>query len=119
MSLALRKFQSASHLPPGVAFILHTLATKVAPIVGGGYVTLATLDAAFDIALPAPITWTVLSTSVPVVLIARAWWQSWRTRRNAKRLGAVLIPVWEGKLPGNYDRLKEMMEEFEHGYPGE
>ena len=118
MALALQKYQPRTYLPPGVPFILHTLATKVLPIVGGGYATITALDAAFGVSLPNFITWTVLSTAVPVVFAARTWLHTRKTRRRAAQFGATIIPSYDGKLPGNYDVLTFFMEEFQNGYLG-
>lgn len=118
MAQSLRTFQHRSHLPPGVAFILHKLATKVFPIVGGGYATFTALDAALGVSLPPYVTWAALSTAVPVVIAVRVWLHGWSVRRRAAKLGAAIAPTCDGKLPGNYDVLNDFMEEFENGYLG-
>ena len=39
-------------------------------------------------------------------------------RREAKAMGARLVPKDHGRLPGNLDRILEMMKYWHRGYPG-
>lgn len=106
------------HLTPGVSFITRILATKLLPIVGCAYTTAAALRAAFRVSAPIYIIWTASIAAIPLTLIIQTRIATIRNARRAAESGAVLVPSWHGKLPGNYDLLKFFMNEFENGYPG-
>ncbi|EPQ55554.1 cytochrome P450 monooxygenase pc-2 [Gloeophyllum trabeum ATCC 11539] len=45
--------------------------------------------------------------------------QSWNKRRDAERMGARLVPVWNGRWPGNVDHIVNLIKLVNSGYPGE
>ena len=107
-----------SFVPPGVSFLTRVLATKALPIIGGGYVAITVLEHVFDVSLSKYATWSALAASVPLVVLVRSCTYEWKKRSRAKALGASLAPVWNGRLPGNYDVLQHMLDKIENGYIG-
>ena len=54
--------------------------------------------------------------SIPPYHICGAWIRYWRNARRAARMGAVLPPRWDGKLPGNWDVLDLVNRSVEEGF---
>ncbi|PPR04351.1 hypothetical protein CVT24_013203 [Panaeolus cyanescens] len=67
-------------------------------------------------------TWAVLTGSIvgiPIMFSAMNVYQTLQKKRQAKALGARMIPEAEGSYPGNLDVLQRMMENLKRGYPGD
>ncbi|KAF4623248.1 hypothetical protein D9613_002331 [Agrocybe pediades] len=67
-------------------------------------------------------TWIVLlSTALGIPLLSSVYILAlkFRTARQAAAMGARVVPEVQGKMLGNLDVLKEMMDNFRNGYPGD
>ncbi|KAL4257049.1 cytochrome P450 family protein [Pleurotus pulmonarius] len=57
--------------------------------------------------------------ATPAYGLARVYTSEWKARREARRLGARLIPRVKGASVGNLDVLRKLMRNSEDGYPGD
>ncbi|OCH92180.1 cytochrome P450 [Obba rivulosa] len=67
-------------------------------------------------------TWLLVIAAVcstPFMSAFRIWARHWKISREAKRMGAKLLPNWEGKSIGNFDILQTLMQDFRAGYVAE
>ena len=71
------------------------------------------------IAAPAWIDALLALVAIPVYHVGRAYWQNWQNACKAARLGATLLPRWDGKLPGNWDVLQLVDQAYFKGYLSE
>lgn len=105
-------------LGPGERLVLRAL------LVLGKYPALAAaaayaLNHYAGLAIP---QWAVCSgalATIPLAIALTIEVRSWRVFRATERHGAMLAPKWEGRWPANFDVLKDVLNSFRHGYPGE
>lgn len=102
---------------PYADFVLHTLVNVLVPA-GSAYGGLQLLKSAFDVHIGAPLAWLIISAACPLTITAKVLLESASNRRQAAARGANVIPRLQGYLPGNFDVMLNMVDEFEHGYPG-
>ncbi|EMD40964.1 hypothetical protein CERSUDRAFT_111537 [Gelatoporia subvermispora B] len=103
---------------PGVLFliwILPTLAVPPAVI----FFSSVILYYVFDVQLSMLLCSVIWILVLPLFYACRVWLKFRSHRRAAARLGAVLPPVLEGELPGNFDILTKLLESFSTGYLGD
>ena len=98
--------------------MIHALLTNILPTVGGAYAFIVGAKHVTDTRLPSYVTWTFLAASVPITYSLKVFMLEIRNKRRAKALGATLAPRWDGRLPGNYDLLKEFLTRIDNGYLG-
>ena len=63
--------------------------------------------------------WIRLATygaSVPAFMAVRIHLVHWKQAREARRLGAQLVPAVQGKWPGNIDVFNVLMRDYQEGY---
>ncbi|GBE84577.1 cytochrome P450 monooxygenase pc-3 [Sparassis latifolia] len=105
-------------LPPGVSFLVRGAVLIAAPPAFVIYLN-NFLSRHFQHTLPTWIAVLAAVLSTPIIIVLNNWLRSWRIRRAAVRLGAVLPPRWDGKWIGNIDLLRKSMDAFLNGYPGD
>ncbi|KII89804.1 hypothetical protein PLICRDRAFT_39976 [Plicaturopsis crispa FD-325 SS-3] len=101
-------------LPPGPKYLASRLPRILPPPVTTYIVT--------SLLWPNASRWLlVLSAllSFPVLLTFNFFWTSWRNNREARKLGAVLIPKIEDSRLGGRTILAKMIENAESGYIGD
>lgn len=67
-------------------------------------------------------TWAVYAgalATIPLAVCLSIGLRCWNVSRATKRYGATLAPPWEGKWFANFDVLRDVLNSFRHGYPGE
>ena len=67
-------------------------------------------------------TWAVLTgalATIPIAICLTIGLRCWNVSRATKRYGATLAPPWEGRWFANFDVLRDVLNSFRHGYPGE
>ncbi|KAF4568490.1 hypothetical protein EYR36_010502 [Pleurotus pulmonarius] len=105
-------------ITPGVDFLLRGALSYLIPSVLVA-VSLDYLLQLNDISVPTAVVVLIGALASPTYATFRICISDWKARREAKRLGARLIPRVRGSFPGNLDVLRNMMEEFENGYLGD
>lgn len=104
-------------IPPGVPFLVRNLAAlSVPPIIVFGATRI--LRNHLDLILPGWLVVILSILSIPFFAAIKIWHKNYTMRQSAARLGATFPPQWQGKLPGNFDLLKELLNGFRYGYPG-
>ncbi|KAJ7284578.1 cytochrome P450 monooxygenase pc-1 [Mycena rebaudengoi] len=102
-------------VPPGIRFLARNLVLPAAAV------CLAQRVASDKLALSVSV-WTALWGSAVagvVFVICRHAYRSIYYSLHAKSMGARLAPRVKGRLPGNIDTLRYLLETFETGYLGE
>ncbi|KAK2461124.1 hypothetical protein APHAL10511_006651 [Amanita phalloides] len=108
----------AAYLTPGLRF-LSKRAGYLAIIVIAIIAIRHLVDNLFDVRTP---TWTIIPGSLltPLLVIhLRITWKGWKDRRDAAALGAQVVPKVKGKRFGNLDIVKNLLEVWVSGYPGD
>lgn len=101
-------------LPPGVSFLLQTLWIFAA----FAALTFSVLTWQTYCYIPIVLIWAFTLASAPLLVATRIRLRYGFIRAAAKRCGAVLPPKWDGRLPGDFDIMQEMMTSLNNGYPG-
>ncbi|EPS96209.1 hypothetical protein FOMPIDRAFT_1130934 [Fomitopsis schrenkii] len=102
-------------LPPGVSFLLQTLWIFAA----FAALTFSVLTWQTYCYIPIVLIWAFTLASAPLLVATRIRLRYGFIRAAAKRCGAVLPPKWDGRLPGDFDIMQEMMTSLNNGYPGD
>ena len=110
--------QLEHYIPPGIIFVVQALSLNILPIVGISYALLTVTGNIFTISLPRHVFWAILFASVPTIYILNIFVHETRKRLGARAIHAALPPTWDGKLPGNYDILKQSLDVISSGYIG-
>ncbi|KAI0332391.1 cytochrome P450 monooxygenase pc-2 [Cubamyces sp. BRFM 1775] len=105
-------------VPPGLPFVTHRLVVVLAPAVLAPLLS-RLLQAFLQIELSYLTTILAAVLLVPTVYVSRIILHSWRIRRAAARIGAVLPPRWDGHSFGNLDLLRYILSRIQSGYPGD
>ena len=105
-------------LGPGERLVLHAL------FVLGKYPALVAATAYIlnhyaGWAIPTWVVCAVAIITVPLVISLAIAIRCWIVYRAAERQGAVLAPRWRGRWIGNLDVLRDLLNSFRTGYPGE
>lgn len=105
-------------LPPGVPFVLSALPGLLGPPT---LVYLASLVAHNNYSYDLPQWALVLACvlSLPVVFTISVTYRDFVNARDARANGAVMPPVVKDWTPGSFKNLKAVVDNFNHGYPGE
>lgn len=90
-------------VPPGVIFLFDLSKSFVPPL--ALHVSLRLLSDVFSWTLPTSTFVAVWVFTLPVYIQARATYTHFMQSREARRLGAELVPQIKGKWPGNLDLL--------------
>jgi len=104
-------------IPPGIDLLARGLVSLVVFV---GVITSVNSLVTTRLGYVIP-TWMVLlgaAVSIPMVSTIYVLALKFRNARRASAMGARLIPEVQGKMLGNFDVLKQMMDNFKHGYPG-
>ncbi|KZT68533.1 cytochrome P450 [Daedalea quercina L-15889] len=102
-------------LPPGIRFLLGNSAAVALPPLF--VVTCVKWQALFD--MPSFLVWVLAFASAPLFVITRALLHCRSVQRAAVGSGATMPPRWDGRLPGHFDVMQEMVDSLNKGYPGE
>lgn len=70
-------------------------------------------------AIPAWAVCTGALATIPLAIALAIGVRCWSVSRATERHGATLAPKWEGRWFANFDVLKDVLNTFRHGYPGE
>lgn len=76
------------------------------------------IESKLSVVLPGPVRWCSLSLLYPLVSIVRNVCRTWSFKRDAKRLGAEAMPVFEGKWPGSIDLMIQFAKDVQNVYIG-
>ncbi|KAH9834523.1 cytochrome P450 [Rhodofomes roseus] len=104
-----------ARLPPGILFLIQNSVTVVVPPA----VVYAVLTWQHYLNLSCTLVWTLTLASAPLFVAARISQRYRAIYRAASRAGAILPPRWDGKLPGHFDVMQEMVDTLNKGYPGD
>lgn len=101
--------------PPGYYFLVRTFPFLVLPplIVHSVHLLVAPpILSSLLVRIPAYFL------SIPLYIAVGEIWRNISGAREARRLGAVLVPAIHGKLPGNFDVVKELEKGNKEDYCG-
>jgi hypothetical protein len=103
---------------PGVLYILKSIPKLLLP---PGLAYLACDYAAPLLGKRVPLWGTVVASLLasPVWALVRAVYTHFREEREIRALGAVRVPVVQGRWPGNLDLLLGRLKQGKDGYPCE
>lgn len=105
-------------LPPGVPFLSTLVLKLVLPVFALKY-TYALADWLSLVHAPQYIRiLSYLAVNPAIVILRRQWHDHWNSR-EARRRGAVLAPLWEGRTIGSIDLIKQFVDSFNNDYIGE
>ncbi len=106
-------------LTPGLRLILRFFVNNLIPV--SSVWLLSRLLTAYNESLHIPTALVVLAAflSIPATFSFRIVLKNLRTRRAAKRMGAILPPRWDGRSFGNFDLLQHTVDRFQNGYIGQ
>lgn len=106
-------------LTPGLRFILRFFVNNLIPV--SSVWLLSRLLTVYDESLHIPNGLVVLAAilSIPATFAFRVFFKNLRTRRAAKRMGAILPRRWDGCSFGNFDLLQHTVDRFQNGYIGQ
>jgi hypothetical protein len=106
----------ARFLTPGILYILNSLPKLFLP---SGLVYLICDYAAPLLGKRVPTWGTVLASlfALPAWTLVRATYTHFKEEREIRALGAVRVPVVQGKWPGNLDLLLGRLKQGKDGYP--
>ncbi|KAH9918439.1 cytochrome P450 [Fomitopsis serialis] len=98
---------------PGVLFLLQNSTSVIIPP------TVVFVILTWQNYLPTSLVWALTLAAAPFFIAARIH-QRYRSIHHAlSRSGATLPPRWDGKLPGHFDVMQEMVDSLNQGYPGD
>jgi len=104
---------------PGLRLLFYGL-SKLTILVTAIVIVLLRLCSHFTVTVPLWFLIIVSTLSLPFYLISHYMWTEIRNRREAMRMGAVLVPRVKGKWwMGNLDVMNECVRHFQNGYIGE
>ena len=104
-------------MTPGLRYLLRILPSLLGPpyIL---YLLLSAAETHVRFSIPLVPRW-LSSVSIWLsVTVLRLQWTSWVQRREAQRLGAVEVPAYTGKWPGNIDGVVKLAQSMNTGYIG-
>lgn len=104
-------------IPPGAILLAKTCAGILVPA-ATTYGVLYVVPLATDVQIPGAVVWAAMAFALPLKSFITRSWTSYKRRKEAEELGAVLIPTWKGKWPGNFDLLLHLNEASKTDYLG-
>lgn len=108
-----------SAIPPGISFLVAFLPRLFAPPLLV-YVLLHVAPLSTHPLLSSDSARIALYVlAAPIFIAVRINYLDFVARREAKKLGAELVPTMQGKWPGNLDLLLRMMRTWDEDYMGE
>ncbi|KDQ23685.1 hypothetical protein PLEOSDRAFT_1047931 [Pleurotus ostreatus PC15] len=105
-------------ITPGIDFLLRGGFSYIFPSV---VFAIVLNHVSYSNGIPIPTVALVLIGlfATPAYAFVRVYTSEWKARREARRLGARLIPRVKGASVGNLDVLRKLMRNSENGYPGD
>lgn len=110
--------ESMPKLPPGPSFILRQLFSWEVAGYSGFVYLLRVGTKKINVNVP---LWAIASSSIvalPVLFLVRCQLDTWKNRRDARSLGARLVPTVPTKWLGGIDLVFAMINVFKTGYLG-
>lgn len=105
-------------LPVGTVFLLNVLAKLLAPPVSV-YAAFSLYKSTTNTQLHQGLVWTCVALAYPLLSFIRKKHAAFLQHREMSSMGAVEVPSWKGKWPGNIDLLLKVIEQTKSDYIGE
>ncbi len=98
---------------PGLLFIVHAV-SRISFVLASLFLALFVFEKTTGHTFSLLYRCITYIGAIPVLLVGRRYLGVIRRRREMVEMGAVNVPVWRGKWPGNFDLLVYMKDQFDN-----